>query len=78
MNQPRESREHKTIRVGRKIICVLLAMFIMAFLSACGSKEEEILMGRYADREVKLPDSGYAYCTRVRTEVTIYSEVMWI
>ena len=30
-------------------------------LTACGSKEEEIPMGRYADREVKLPDTGYQY-----------------
>ena len=30
-------------------------------LTACGSKEEEIPMGRYADREVKLPDKGYQY-----------------
>lgn len=30
-------------------------------LSACGSKEEEIPMGRYADREVKLPGTGFEY-----------------
>ena len=36
----------------------LVAVCAMA-LSACGSKEEEIPMGRYADREVELPKSTF-------------------
>lgn len=41
-------------------LAVCAAVCAMA-LTACGSTEEEIPMGRYADREVKLPGMGYEY-----------------
>ncbi|MBP3475798.1 MAG: extracellular solute-binding protein [Lachnospiraceae bacterium] len=40
---------------------VVLWLTCLFLLSACGSKEEEIPMGRYAEREVKLAGSGYTY-----------------
>ena len=39
---------------------MLIAVCVLA-LTACGSREEEIPMGRYADREVKLPGAGFEY-----------------
>lgn len=39
---------------------VITAICVTA-LFACGTKEEEIPMGRYAEREVKLPDAGFTY-----------------
>lgn len=38
------------------MICVMCAVLI-----GCGEREEEIPMGRYADREVKLPPGTFAY-----------------
>lgn len=46
----------------RKYIAAIVSVLCcMVLLSACGSKEEEIPMGRYADREVKLPQGTFAY-----------------
>lgn len=39
----------------------LMVGTVCAVLSGCGGKEEEIPMGRYADREVKLPPGTFAY-----------------
>ena len=48
-------------RKGRALL-YLIACTVCAALSGCGGgKEEEIPMGRYADREVKLPGAGYEY-----------------
>lgn len=48
-------------RKGR-VLLYLIACTVCAALSGCGGgKEEEIPMGRYADREVKLPGAGYEY-----------------
>lgn len=50
---------------GRKrkmLLCVAAITAVMcAALFGCGSKEEEIPMGRYADREVKLPPGTFSY-----------------
>lgn len=46
--------------MNRRVVFVFMTVCAM-MLSACGSKEEEIPMGRYADREVKLPAMGYEY-----------------
>ncbi|MCM1256618.1 MAG: extracellular solute-binding protein [Roseburia sp.] len=40
---------------------ILFAAVLLCLLGGCGGKEEEVLMGRYADREVKLPGSGYSH-----------------
>ena len=37
------------------------ALCSMVLLAGCGEKEEEIPMGRYADREVKLPAGAFEY-----------------
>ncbi len=39
----------------------VIGIMICALLFGCGSKEEEIPMGRYADREVKLPPGTFSY-----------------
>ena len=51
----------KMSKKRRWLLHVMLCMVCALLFSACGSKEEEIPMGRYADREVKLPDTGYQY-----------------
>lgn len=48
-------------RFLRGVCVTACAAACVMMLSACGSKEEEIPMGRYADREVKLPGMGYEY-----------------
>ncbi|MDE6406801.1 MAG: hypothetical protein K2M20_14250, partial [Lachnospiraceae bacterium] len=53
----REKR--KNIRRG--FLRTVTVMICAVLLFACGSEEEEIPMGRYADREVKLPGAGYEY-----------------
>ena len=45
----------------RNRIYIMTAALCMMALSGCGSKEEEIPLGRYADREVQLPGTGYSY-----------------
>ncbi|MDE6386741.1 MAG: extracellular solute-binding protein [Lachnospiraceae bacterium] len=45
----------------RKCIAAILAVMCSIMFSACGSKEEEIPMGRYADREVKMPPGTFDY-----------------
>ncbi len=40
---------------------IALAVMCALLLAACGGREEEIPLGRYADREVKLPGAGYEY-----------------
>ncbi|MDE7199292.1 MAG: hypothetical protein K2O15_10465, partial [Lachnospiraceae bacterium] len=52
--EKRESIRHGLLRAVVVVMCAML-------LSACGSEEEENPMGRYADREVKLPGAGYEY-----------------
>lgn len=48
-------------RKGR-VLLYLIACTVCAALSGCGGgKEEEIPMGRYADREVKLPPGTFTY-----------------
>lgn len=53
--------KNRVVRNSRKWICILLVIAGMALLNGCGSRKEEIPMGRYADREVELPDGGYSY-----------------
>lgn len=48
-------------KLTQAFLCVMCIAACAMTLSACGSKEEEIPLGRYADREVKLPGSGYEY-----------------
>ena len=45
----------------RFLSAMLAALCAIAFCACGGDKEEEIPMGRYADREVKLPGAGYEY-----------------
>lgn len=45
----------------RRILCMVIGAVCVAMLSGCGSKEEAVSMGRYADRDVKLPGAGYEY-----------------
>lgn len=52
---------HQNRMNGRFIMAVLLLTGYMVILSACGKQEEEIPMGRYAEREVKIPASGVGY-----------------
>lgn len=48
-------------RKGRTLLYIIVCA-VCAALSGCGGGgEEEIPMGRYADREVKLPGAGYEY-----------------
>lgn len=48
--------------VGKKYITVVLSVLCCMFLaSGCDSKEEEVPMGRYADREVKLTGGPFEY-----------------
>ncbi|MCM1122310.1 MAG: extracellular solute-binding protein [Eubacterium sp.] len=47
-------RKHCFAGMALFILCLLL-------LAGCGSKEEEVPMGRYADREVKLPPGTFDY-----------------
>lgn len=51
------------IMTGAVRLCTaVMTLSICAVFSGCGGgKEEEIPMGRYADREVKLPGAGYEY-----------------
>ncbi|MDE7232353.1 MAG: hypothetical protein K2N37_04690, partial [Lachnospiraceae bacterium] len=49
-----KSRSAGLLRVVFVAACALM-------LSACGSKEEEIPMGRYADREVEMPTGTFNY-----------------
>lgn len=51
----KKSRKRKYTAAILSILCG------MTLFSACGSKEEEIPMGRYADREVKLPAGTFGY-----------------
>lgn len=51
----------KRENVKHGIWCAVCAAACAMILSACGSKEEEIPMGRYADREVKMPGAGFEY-----------------
>lgn len=51
-------------RVGMKKGWTAVAAAVlcgMVLLAGCGEKEEEIPMGRYADREVKMSGTGYRY-----------------
>lgn len=59
-------RKRKDMKKGRKrrmaaAAAVLGCLYGMVFLAGCGEKEEEIPMGRYADREVKLPPGTFSY-----------------
>lgn len=57
-------REHKKGRSMAKFarLCAAgVAAVMCAALIGCGEKEEEIPMGRYADREVKMPPGTFAY-----------------
>lgn len=47
-------------RRGRALL-YLMVFAVCAAFSGCGGKEEEIPMGRYADREVKLPPGAFDY-----------------
>ena len=49
------------IRKRRILVSILFLAICAMMLFACGSKEEEIPMGRYADREVKLPAGTFEY-----------------
>lgn len=51
----KKSKKRKYVAAILPVVCC------MALLCACGSKEEEIPMGRYADREVKLPSGTFGY-----------------
>lgn len=53
----KESRK----RIKRKCMAAAAAVLCGMLLAACGSREEEIPMGRYADREVKLPPGTFGY-----------------
>ena len=48
-------------RKAGKFLRMVFCAACTAVLFACGSREEEIPMGRYADREVKLPAGFYEY-----------------
>lgn len=54
-------KNRKPMKRRTYITAMMSVLCCMAFLSACGSKEEEIPMGRYADREVKLPPGTFDY-----------------
>lgn len=57
-------REHKMGRRMAKFagLCAAgVAAVICAAFTGCGEREAEIPMGRYADREVKLPPGTFAY-----------------
>ena len=47
-------------RKGRALLYIMICA-VCAALSGCGGREEEIPMGRYADREVKLPSGTFGY-----------------
>lgn len=51
----------KTERIKRGFWRTVFVTMCSMLLSACGVTEEEIPMGRYADREVTLPGAGYEY-----------------
>lgn len=51
----------KKSRKRQYVAAILPVVCCMALLCACGSKEEEIPMGRYADREVKMPSGTFGY-----------------
>ncbi|MDE5938192.1 MAG: ABC transporter substrate-binding protein [Lachnospiraceae bacterium] len=51
----------KTERIKRGFWPTVFVTMCSMLLSACGITEEEIPMGRYADREVTLPGAGYEY-----------------
>lgn len=57
----RRDKNRKPMKRRAYITAMMSVLCCMAFLSACGSKEEEIPMGRYADREVKLPPGTFDY-----------------
>ena len=48
------------MRKGRVLLYIMVCAVCAAFCG-CGDKEEEIPMGRYADREVELPPGTFAY-----------------
>ncbi len=48
------------MRKGRVLLYIMMCAMCAA-LWGCGGKEEEIPMGRYADREVKLPPGTFEY-----------------
>lgn len=48
------------MRKGRALLYIMVCAVCAAFCG-CGGKEEEIPMGRYADREVKLPPGTFEY-----------------
>lgn len=48
-------------RRGRALLYLMVCIVCAALSSCGGGKEEEIPMGRYADREVKLPPGTFAY-----------------
>ena len=57
-------REHKkgiSMAKFARLCAAGVAAVICAALIGCGEREEEIPMGRYADREVKLPPGTFAY-----------------
>ena len=51
----RDGMKKRWVTVAAAVLCS------MVLLSACGSKEEEIPMGRYADREVEMPAGTFNY-----------------
>lgn len=58
---PEEAILRKGERIRQGLLRAVIVMMCAMMLYACGSEKEEIPMGRYADREVKLPGAGYEY-----------------
>lgn len=54
MEKNRRAFKRKWMTAAAAVLCGIM-------LSSCGSKEEEIPLGRYADREVKLPPGTFSY-----------------
>lgn len=59
MNRERKGREKKA--TAKRWVFLAAVLCVLFLLSGCGKTEEEIPMGRYADREVKLPGEGFQY-----------------
>lgn len=58
----RSASRQKSAGSGHIRFCMAaLALAMCALLFGCGGQEEEIPMGRYADREVKLPPGTFDY-----------------
>ncbi|MDE6406802.1 MAG: extracellular solute-binding protein [Lachnospiraceae bacterium] len=61
MRRRKDRRNGKLINAAGLCMAAMTAAVCAVLLFACGSEEKEIPMGRYADREVKMPPGVFDY-----------------